>query len=160
MCQAVGEEHLFEHAKHEPVQPFHDLIGTDPGRFAHLRQKIDGAHDRAGDQLRKESDEEGEVGEAPDCLDLAAVDVERIADALKRVEADAERQDDFDLPVGHAVAQALRQAKAVVHEETGVFENRQEPEVGDQAHDEPRRAVALAWVPLRSGCLPRNRRRW
>ena len=60
-----------------------------------LRQKIGRADDRPGDQLRKERDEEGEPEKAPLRRQIAAVNVDAVAEALERVEADPHRQEDL-----------------------------------------------------------------
>ena len=58
-----------------------------------LRQEVARAHDRPGDELREESNEEREIEEVVARLDPAAVDVDAVADALKGVERDPNWQD-------------------------------------------------------------------
>ena len=56
-----------------------------------LRQELDGAHDRAGDQLREERDEQQERAEVGERRDPPAIDVDGVAHRLERVEADPDR---------------------------------------------------------------------
>ena len=48
--------------------------------------------DRPGDQVREHRDEAGEIDKVGHRLGFAAIDVDRVAERLKGVEADAERQ--------------------------------------------------------------------
>ena len=66
-------------------------------RVFDLRQQFLGPHDRPGDQLGKERDEELKIPKRVNSLALAN-DVDRVADGLEDVERDAQRQD----PVRHA----------------------------------------------------------
>ena len=56
-----------------------------------------GALDRARDELREEGDEEREVEEVARRGDAAAIDVDRVAHGLERVEGDADRQHDAEV---------------------------------------------------------------
>src|ERR1700676_656757 len=51
---------------------------------------------RSRDKVREHGNETGEIDEIRHRLGLAAIDVDRIAERLKGVEADAERQDDAE----------------------------------------------------------------
>ena len=60
-----------------------------------IEEEFAGAHDRPGDQLREERDEERVIHIAADGGLFAAIDIDHIRDALESVEADAERKDDM-----------------------------------------------------------------
>lgn len=63
-----------------------DTLPLDPGREGPR------ALDRPGHELREEGDEQREVAQARDGGQVPAVDVEHVAEALERVEGDADRQ--------------------------------------------------------------------
>src|SRR5438046_1096408 len=70
------------------------------GRLAilrQLRQQFRGAHDWAGNQVRKERNSREEMERIPRRLQLSAVDVDSVAQRLERIEADADGKVDGDL---------------------------------------------------------------
>ena len=75
-----------------------ELVEVESPRAGDLRQQRRRPHDRAGDQVREERDERRELDEVPRRLDLAAIDVDDVAHRLERVERDADRQHDLEVP--------------------------------------------------------------
>ena len=71
------------------------LASIRRGSFAlvDLRHELAAAHDRAGDDVREERQVGREVEERPG-LEVAAVDVDDVAEGLEREERDADRQRD------------------------------------------------------------------
>ena len=54
-----------------------------------------GPLDWAGDEMRKEADEQGVFEQRPGGLEFALVDVDDVGDLLKGIEGDRRRQDDL-----------------------------------------------------------------
>ena len=129
--QVVRQHQLLEQADEEELEPQSDFFGP-PGRvFAQLGQEVDRSHNRAGDQLREEGNEEGEIHEVTCRAGFSPVDVDRVAHALEGVEGDSHRQQ--KLMDGQMEAQIFGQAVA---EEVVVLEDRQDAEIGAQAEDQ------------------------
>src|SRR5207302_10987394 len=88
--------------------------------------------------LGEECDEEGEVNKASHGRNFAAVNVDRIANALKGVKADAERKNDVDCPRGDFPAEPGDKAESVLQQKVRVFECGEKSEVRDDADQEPK----------------------
>ena len=76
------------------TKPAARLLRREAPRRLDLRQQERRALDRAGHEVRKERDEDGDVEQAAPRAQLAAVDVDRVAHRLERVERDPDRQQD------------------------------------------------------------------
>ncbi len=109
----VGDHELLEEAEQRRARAL--------ARLAPARARADaitcgssvcGAHDRTGHEVREEADEEREVAEVLVGSHLAAVDVDRVAHRLERVEADARRQHDAERGPGRVEAEEARAASA------------------------------------------------
>ena len=152
LIELIRDEHLLEQPQQEKVQPLGNLLRRHRWRRLHLRQKLDRPHDRTRGELREERHEEGVIEEAPHGLDLPAIHVHRVADALKRVEADADRQEDFPGAVVDARAAKLREGHCVIEGEHRVLEREEQPEVRGNAQEEPPLSGALASASLDPQC--------
>ena len=102
-----------------------------------------GPHDRAGDEVR----EEGEVRrERPEARrrEVAAIDVDDVADRHEREEGDADREEDRARLERHVDAREREEVVRRRDEEVVVLEVAEEAEVPDERDDEqllPRHAV-------------------
>ena len=101
--------------------PLVELLEVEPPRRGDLRQQRGRPHDRAGDQVREERDERRELHEVARRRDLAAIDVDDVAHRLERVERDADRQRDLQVPQrdrqprpGQGLVQALGEEVVVL----------------------------------------------
>jgi hypothetical protein len=65
-----------------------ELIGVEPPRLLHLRQQVRRPLDRAGDQVREQTDEQRAVEQRPGRLELLVVDVDNVGERLKRAEGE------------------------------------------------------------------------
>jgi hypothetical protein len=75
-----------------------------------LRQKGEGADDGAGHHLREESDEAGQIEDVRDRAQLAAIDVDRVAHRMERVEAHADGDDDVQRVHARGQAEPLKKS--------------------------------------------------
>jgi hypothetical protein len=99
------------------------------------------ADDGAGDEVREEADEEEVVEVAVGRLELAAVDVDRVAHRLEREERDAERQDEAQV---RDARRGRRSEARSVNESTAKFqvlEDREDAQVVDDRDEEQRLAL-------------------
>ena len=96
--QVIRQHDLLEHAPREQVQPAPDGGASRAAVLLELRQEVRRLDDRSRDQLRKEGDVQRKAHQVAADGQLAAIDVDRIAQALKGVKRDADRQDDAQRP--------------------------------------------------------------
>ena len=86
------------------TKPLARLLGREAARRLDLRQQERRALNRAGDEVREERDEHGDVEQAAARAQLAAIDVDGVAHRLERVERDADRQEDAQRRLVHGRA--------------------------------------------------------
>jgi len=91
----VRDDRLLEQTREdqEDARAEH-LAGYDDGVLPDLRDEVAGADDGSGDELREEREVEEVVEPVREGLQLAAVDVDRVAHRLEDEERDADRQED------------------------------------------------------------------
>ena len=112
--------------------------------FCDLGQEVDGALDGPGDELGEEGDEEREVEEVAGGGELAAVDVDGVAQRLEGVEGDADREHDAAGEGRELEAEERQQVGEALGEEARVLEDAEQREVGDDAGgDEPLAAAGI-----------------
>ena len=111
-----------------------------PRRF-NLRQQERGALNRAGDEVREERYEHGEIEQAAPRVQLAAIDVDRVTHRLERVERDADRQEDAKCRLVHDEPERRQDAGDVLDEEVEVLEEPEHAEVRD--HAQPQEVPAM-----------------
>ncbi len=147
-AEVVGDGDLLEEADGDEPHRAARLLRGQVGAAADLRQEVDGAHDGAGDELREVADEEGEAREVQLGRAPPAVDVDRVRHRLEGVEADAGREQDVEAREGQVGAGGVGDVDEGLVEEVRVLEDAEQPEVHDQADDEPeltpRGAVVVA----------------
>ena len=142
---AIGNEDLLQQAAREEQHSVGHARIVDR-RFGHeLRQERARTDDGAGDELRKKADERGELEERARRLQIAPVDVDRVAHGLKRVEADAGGQHDFERRVKDVVPGGR------VHggdEEAVILEEREQPEVERERQQQDQLAARGALLAI------------
>ncbi|MCY1452530.1 hypothetical protein D9M71_694550 [compost metagenome] len=89
--QGVGDEHFLDEALHEARAAFGKLV-EGVGAVVELVGQVLEAQHRAGDQVREDRDEGGEVDQVAGGRGVAAVDVDDVADRFEDVERDTDRQ--------------------------------------------------------------------
>ena len=109
----VGEQNLFGEPQHEESDATRELVGRQPPIFQLFGEKGE-FQDRPGDEVGEHRHEAGEIDEIRHRFGFAAVDVDRVAQRLEGIEADAERQDDAKERVELGVLEAERLDEAVV----------------------------------------------
>ena len=105
-----------------------------------LREELARAHDRARDEVREEREVDGELAER-DRPEVAAVDVDDVAEGLEREERDADRQRHLEHRVGDVAGR--RPPSRVLQrrdEEVVVLEEAEDAEVAGHRDDEQRLA--------------------
>jgi hypothetical protein len=106
-----------------------------------LRQHLPWAHDRPGDEVWEERHEEQVVEVPLRRLDLAAVDVDRVAHRLEREERDAERQDEPEVHGRNGEPEPPAHGRERVDAEVPVLEDAEDAEVVDDRDEEKRFAL-------------------
>ena len=128
---AVGEKRLLEQPGKEQGQPdAHILLVEAARRGVELRHHLAVMHDRAGDELRKEQDEQTVVLER-ERLDAPGLYVDQEGDLLKGDEGHAERQDDVrqhEIRAEHVIDR--------VDQKVGVFEIAEESDIEANSGEE------------------------
>ena len=134
--QPVGDDHLDEQAPRHAREPCADALSVKALVGAQLPEQRAGALDGAGDELREERDEQRVAEKIRLRVDVAAVDVDGVAQRLKRVERDADGQEQADRRHGEADARKSQHPREILEKERRVLEHRQHAEVGDQHGNE------------------------
>ena len=93
--QRVGKDHLLEQAEHEYRQPQRNIVDpwTEGSGVIELLEHFAVMGNGAGDQLRKEADEEAVIDEIV-FLDFAVMGIHQIGDLLESEEGNGQRQND------------------------------------------------------------------
>jgi hypothetical protein len=107
-----------------------------------LREELRRAHDRAREQLRKESGEHRVIQHRGARPQHAPIHVDRITHVLKRVERDADREDDVerhDRPHG---IRRMTDSVCGVDQEIRVFEECENAQIGGDAYRKERASPA------------------
>ena len=94
--KVVGDHHLLEQAAENEQHVLAEREVAGAAGRGQLRQEFVGAHDGAGDQMRKEADVEQDVDGRPRRLQTAAKDINYVGDGVKGEERDRDRQRHVD----------------------------------------------------------------
>ena len=147
LAAGVCQQNLLRHAEHEERSTTREFL---PGKraFAELVGDVLEADDRTCDELREHRNVARVVDEVRHDLRIAAIDVDHVAHALERVEADAERQNHTEEPEILRLRDAQRRHRrvVVVEPEVEVLEEAEDCQVADDGdrHEQllPRRICA------------------
>ena len=120
--------------------------GGEAPRRLDLRQQERCPLNRSGDEVRKERDEDGEVEQAAPGVQLATIDIDRVAHRLKRIKRDPDRQQNAQRRLVDRDSRRGKNAGDVLDEEIEVLEEPEHPEVRDDA--QPQEAAAVLRVSL------------
>src|ERR1051326_8856466 len=133
----VGHEHLLRHAEHEEPDADGCLTRVKTAMHAlELLVKIGIADDRAGDKMREKRDKCREFQEIPGGLDAAAINVDRVADRIERVERDSDRQHEVKKRDERPMSGQMRRGIEIRRDEVPVLEDGEDAEVDGKKHDE------------------------
>jgi len=133
----VGDHGLFEPAPNKQLNPADGITRVERPSFSQLRQKRRCLFDGASDQLWEEADKCGKCDEVSCRFELPPVDVDGVAEGLKGVETDADRQDDLPSRGPHVDAHRRPRTDPALQEEVCVLEDGQESQVYEEGSDEP-----------------------
>ena len=134
----IRHHHLLEHPPQDQPQAGDALLVFEDAFVFNLRQEPRSPLNRPGDELREEAHKRREIDEAARRLQVPAVNVNGIGEGLKRIEADAHRQDHLERRNVHRHARRSPRIDPAVDEEVAVLEVTQQSEVHQQRHPEPR----------------------
>gem|GEM_PF-4509977 len=134
----IRHHHFLEHSPQNQSQASHAFLVFEDAFVFNLRQEPRSPLNRPGDELGKEANKRREIDEAARRLQVPAVNVNGIGEGLKRVEADAHRQNHLQRRNVHRYARRSPRIDPAVDEEVAVFEVTQQSEVHQQRHSEPR----------------------
>ena len=128
----IRQQNLFRHAHHEKRDAPREFIGCKPAIFELIGEERE-LQNRPGDKMREHRDEAGEIDKVGHRLGIAAIDVDRVAERLKCVKADAERQHHAKKRVQLRAFQpdALHQRVVSIDAEVEVLEKTQDNEIAD-----------------------------
>src|SRR5216110_3952929 len=88
----VGEHDFFEQTESHKQQSPEKLARAQSRRPNKLREKIAGAHNWPGDQLRKKGNGQDEIAQRLRRFQNAAINVERVGERMERVKGNANRR--------------------------------------------------------------------
>ena len=158
LAAGVGDQDLLREAEADErdsaSEPLRRMDAADE-----LVREVAEPDDRARHEMRKHRDVAGEVREVPARRGLPAVDVDRVAERLEGIEADAERQRDAEgrLPGGAREAESADEPVEALDAEVEVLEKPEHREVGDDRDDDRAALEARPRSPdlqLRNGGAP------
>ena len=130
---AVGDGELLEEPQQHELEAEVQPQPVPAFRPARLWQEVAGLHDRTGDQVREEQDEQEEVRRIALRRQSAAVDVHQVVDRLKGVERQTDRHQQTQqrqLCRGPGGVQCLLQR---LQKEVRIFEIAEQSDVARQA---------------------------
>ena len=133
----IGHHHLLEHPPQDQPQAGDAFLVFEDAFVFHLRQEPRSPLNRPGDELREEAHKRREVDETARRLQVPTVNVNGIGERLKRVEADAHRQDHLERRYVHRYARRSPRVDPAVDEEVAVFEVTQQAQVHQKRNRHP-----------------------
>ena len=131
-----------------------ELVAGQPGSPAHLGKEIRRAHDRSGDQMGKKRHQERQPVPVALGRNLAAIHVDRVAQRLKRIEGDADREHHVQGNPVQLDPGGGGQARHAGPKKIGVLEPSQKPEVSDNRYRHQPAAGGCMLDPLQPPADP------
>ena len=129
----IGNDHLLEQAPENLPQPVDTLLVRKGARLPELRQQVRRPFDRAGHQLREETDKSKELDDVAGGRQLSAENVDGITQRLEGIETDTHGKDHLDQQSVRIPAQ--KRIGKGGHEEVVVLENAKYQQVNDDIDD-------------------------
>ena len=97
-----------------------------------LGQKVGSANDGAGQKLGKKRDEQCKVQGRTRGRDAPAIDVDAVAEGLKCIERNSNREDDLQWGPAHLGAERIENLNRGMLEQSGIFEKTEQSEIGPE----------------------------
>src|SRR5439155_25779622 len=92
----VGQRHFLEKTDQKKRGPIGEVLEANSGELIELRQQMPGALDRAGHQLRKETNKGGEAKKVALAVYFAEVKINGVTQGLEGEEGDPDRKQVFE----------------------------------------------------------------
>ncbi len=146
----VGDDDLAEQAFEDQQHAVECLARMESAWLLHLGQKVRGPLNRAGDQMRKEADEQRVVHQRIGGAQLAPVDVDDVGDFLKGVEGDRWWQHDAPDRARHMQSCQRGHVREGIDEETEVLEETQAAEIQYEGEREQEPALRRGGAGLKT----------
>ena len=137
----VGNEYFFEKPPCDEAASVSQSLQTEAMRYPELRQQVCGAFDGPGYQLWKKGYVKGKNPEVFFGISPLAVHIDGIAEGLKCVKRDADRQQQAVFGFREIEIENLKELAESFVEETQIFKGDEQAEVASNA--EPKPAFAL-----------------
>ena len=135
-AQGIGEERFLQKSAQEKLRAGPNVLHTKRMNRSELRQKSASSNNWAGDQLRKERNEEGEIPKAPGWRQHSTVHIDRVAHGLKGEERNPHRKDDVEM-LWHPYPRDQERLAKTVHEEVHVLKETKDPQICAKTQDQP-----------------------
>jgi hypothetical protein len=94
--ELIGDGHLLEETKADARESVTYVVGARRSPRIELAEEKPRSYDRPGEQLREKSEIEGVVERLADRAHPATIDVDEIRNALERVKANPDRNEEID----------------------------------------------------------------
>ena len=155
----IREQDFFREAEHEEGDAAREFVRSEDAMFELVGEKGE-FQDRPRDEVREHGNETGKIDEVRHRLGLAAINVDRVAERLKGVEADAERQHDAEESVELSVVKAERRGEGVPALSMPKLKYLKKPSVARLRRTETRiaRRCVRVLAPPRGSCFTGWRR--
>src|SRR6266699_511135 len=155
----VGEHDFFEQAKsHQQQSP--EKLAREQGWWPNkLREKIAGAHDWPGDQLRKKGNGQDEIAQRLRRLKNVAINVERVGERMKRIKGNADGQKNVEMRWLIDDADPREQPLKILQQEISVLEKTEHAQVHADAAHQPHATRTLTLSFRNSSTEPKIHRR-
>ena len=129
----IRNNHLFEQSPKNLPQTINPIFILKRARPPELRQQVRRSFNRAGDELRKETDEGEKLDDIAGRFQLSTIDIYGIAERLEGVETDADGEDYLEQQSFRLSAE--EHVRKGCDEEIIILENAQNKQVEDNVDD-------------------------
>ena len=151
-ARPVGDDQLFKKAQQHHQQTVPNGLFIQRMILVDLTKQVFRALNRSSDQLRKKGDEQRIAHQAALRRELAAIDVDHIPQRLKRVKADAHRQQHVKRRNRQPHPQTRGNSRECIGKKSKIFEKTQNAQIDRKAERQNR-------APPRFGLHPPQRQR-
>lgn len=152
LCHSIGNDHLFEHAPCHPFQAVCDAPVFKPMLLMQLVQDILRSLDGSRDQLGVKQNVHREITIMTLGFLVAAKNFDGIAQGLKGVKRQADRQDDLQVLNGVIPADETGKCRKILVRKIEILEKSQHTDVGEDAcNQQPAPSSAMRCLDTKPG---------
>lgn len=141
--EVVGDNDFFEHSPDDQPNPLGDLLVCYDSFLCELWEEVLSPFDRAGHQLREETNVREELQQVFGWRYLFSVHVNCVAHALESVERNSDGQNEVPCSWFGVDSELGEAGYNRIDEEPAILEEAEHAEVHDDAHGQPPFAVLL-----------------